>query len=149
MSMQKEIIKTPVTLDSLSVKMESIAESIGNLATKSELGRLEESIGKLATKEALDNLVVRVDALPTRKEMNDMIEKAVDELAEATGKGFAGVDKRFVEVDKRFDALEQKVDRMDTRLTNQLDYVLTHYTRREEHVLLDKRVKKVEARVFA
>ncbi len=81
----------------------------------------------------------------------------MDDLALMIGRGFAGVDKRFDEVYKRFDIVEtrldtlegkmddldKKVDRIDSRLTNQLDYVMLHYTRRGEHELLSKRVSKL------
>jgi hypothetical protein len=79
----------------------------------------------------------------------------MDELAIMIAKGFTGVDKRLDRLEGRmdslegkFDSFERKVDDMDSRLTNQLDYVLLHYARREEHVQLDKRVKKIERKVF-
>lgn len=131
MSMQKEITKNGATLDSLSVKIGSIAESIGTLATKSEFQGLTKHMDK-----RFDEVTDLVDSLAIIT--NDQLNKLDKRLSD-----------RFDQVDLRFDTLEQKVDRIDSRLTNQLDYVLTHYTRREEYALLGKRVAKVERRVFA
>lgn len=43
------------------------------------------------------------------------IDKAVEELAGATQKGFSGVDERFEVIDQRFDAIDQRFDAIDQR----------------------------------
>jgi hypothetical protein len=67
-------------------------------------------------------------------------------MAVAVNKGFVATDKRIDLLEQR---LDEKINRIDGRLTNQLDYVMLHYARREEYKHLDLRTKKLERAVFA
>jgi hypothetical protein len=97
---------------------------------------------------SLDSITKLISNLPTRTEMHTAIENSIDEFADIVAKGFEGVDRRFDEMDRKFteriDSLEKKVDLNHIGLSNQLDYVLLHYTRREEHERLGLRVKRLE-----
>jgi hypothetical protein len=141
--------KKEVTLESVSQSVESIVKSIDSLTskmvTKDDLKRelkgfaTTDDLKAFATKDDLKN---ELKAFATRTEMDEWF----DNMAIAVNKGFVATDKRIDLLEQR---LDEKIDRIDVRLTNQLDYVLTHYARREEYNNLDLRTKKLEKAVFA
>jgi predicted nuclease with TOPRIM domain len=114
------------------------------------------------TLAAIGQLIERsVSKLATKEELKETVEKAVDDLAGAVKKGFdevhekfakinekfAKVDEKFAKVDEKFERIEFKIDRMDTRFTNQLDYINVWYPSKFEFTGLDTRVKKIEKRM--
>ena len=93
------------------------------------------------TLKAIGELIVRsVSKLATKEELKETVEKAVDDLAGAVKKGFD-------EVHEKIDKIEFKVERMDTRFTNQLDYISLWYPSKSEFTELNNRVKKIEKKV--
>ena len=124
---------------STKITLESIAESIGklatheevrNLATRMEITATREDIKKLPTHDELHHEITKaVSNLPTKHDLGE----SFDELARMVAVGFRETDKMFVElktelgdfkdemgerfskVDKRFDGVDQRLDRMDVR----------------------------------
>lgn len=129
----------------VTFQLDSITKSIEKLATKDELNA---STAKLVTKDKFDDAVLKLATrvelrtallkLPTRIQM----DSAIGSLAFATKKGFD-------EVHKRIDCLETKIETMDSRLTNQLDQIYLHYPTKQDFVLLNGRVKKIEEKIAA
>ena len=107
------------------------------------------------TLAAIGQLIERsVSKLATKEELKETVEKAVDDLAGAVKKGFdevhekfAKINEKFAKVDEKFERIEFKIDRMDTRFTNQLDYINVWYPSKFEFTGLDTRVKKIEKRM--
>ena len=118
-----------VTLESVSVSVEKLAEQL-----RVSFVSLDSRVNEFYTK--IDKLDSKLDS-----KINRTID-LVDGLA-------VTVKHEFDKTNEKIDSLDKKSDRIDSRLTNQLDYVLLHYARREEHKSLETRVKKIEKRVFA
>jgi hypothetical protein len=136
----KTIIKEKVTLESIA---RLITQSIAGLATKKELADMATSISKLATKEEISKLATKEDLNIAIDNLAGAVKKGFDEVHEK----FAKVNENFIKVGKRFDILERKVERIDTKFTNQLDYISVHYAMHSELMVLDTRMKKVEERL--
>jgi len=126
-------LATKVEVSKLATKDE-LNTAVSKLATKDELNN---AVSKLATK---DELRVAVSKLATKEELKETVEKAVDDLAGAVKKGFD-------EIHEKIDKIEFKIERMDTRFTNQLDYISLWYPSKSEFTELDNRVKKIEKKV--
>ena len=148
--MKSTIVKEKVTLEAIgrliekSVSKLATKEEVAKLATKEEVAKLatKEEISKLATKDELD---VAISKLATKEEISklatkDEMNKSIDDFAGAVKKGFD-------EVYEKIEKIEFKIDRMDTRFTNQLDYISLWYPTKFEFVGLDARVKKIEKKL--
>ncbi len=100
-----------------TITLESIAESIGRLAT-------HDDIKKLPTHDEVHHIVKKaVNHLPTKKDLSD----SFDELARMVAVGFRETDKMFVElktemgdfkseVYERFDKVDERFNKVDMRL---------------------------------
>ena len=71
----------------------------------------------------------------------------LEDLAHATARGFAAVDKRFEEVDKRFDRIEATMATKD-QLANVLEIVKSIDQQLKEHKTHPDRIKRLERSVF-
>src|SRR3989344_4754207 len=88
----------------------------------------------------------------TMEGVTKMVKKVVfdsqEELAMMVKRGFDAVDQRFEEVEKKFD---DKIDNMESRfnqkidgLTNRIDDLSLNRATREQFLLLDHRVGRIE-----
>src|SRR3989338_2258014 len=95
----------------------------------------------------------------TMEGVTKMVKKVVfdsqEELAMMVKRGFDAVDQRFEEVDKKFVSLEKKfddkIDNMESRfnqkidgLTNRIDDLSLNRATREQFLLLDHLVGRIE-----
>ncbi|MFA6553987.1 MAG: hypothetical protein WCS89_00570 [Candidatus Paceibacterota bacterium] len=127
-----ETFATKKDLENFPTKKD-LADSLANFATKKDLERF-------ATKSDLESLAVKTEASFAR------LEDLIDGLAIMTKTELFKVEHRLSD---RIDELDKKVDRNHTYSVNQLDYIMTHYARRQEYVHFDGRLKKIERKVFA
>ena len=83
-----------------------------------------------------------------------LITDSHESLARSVAVGFAGVDKRFDEVDKRFEAIDTRFDGLEKRigqqiqgLGNRIDDLALNRATREELLVLNKRVVRIETKL--
>jgi hypothetical protein len=87
----------------------------------------------------------------------ESIVNSINDLAIATAKGFANVDKRFESIDERFDGIDVRIDNIDVRIDNmrkdlggRIDSLdakigdLNFHKVRDDMFFLTKRVDKLE-----
>ena len=95
--------KLPITLESLSISIESISQSIGKLATRDELKEVRDQVMKL----------------PTRDEMNTAISDSFDELARMVAVGFKETNGMIYTLQRDFNGMESRFgDLADTVAIN-------------------------------
>ena len=147
---------TPVTLESISLKMDSsiatisskMDSSITALSSKldssiasitnlsSRMINSEKSIATLSLK--IDSLAETVNKLPTRDEMNHAIEHSFNELADMTNRNFIQQEKSFVarfdqlstELHEFKDEVHERFDRLDICLTGLETIVVSNHGKR-------------------
>lgn len=90
----------------------------------------------------------------TVKRLDKRITESYESLARSVAQGFAGVDKRFDEVDKKFAAVDKKFEGLETRLSqqisginNRIDDLALNRATRDQLLVLDKRVLRVEQKL--
>ena len=90
-----------------------------------------------------------------------LITDSHESLAHSVAEGFAGVDKRFEAVDKRFEAVDKRFEAVDKQfnqlegkitqqiqgLGNRIDDLALNRATREELIVLDKRVGRIESKL--
>lgn len=153
-----EILKNEITLQAIAKSLDNITKTLGNFATKKDLEGFatKKDLEKFATKEDLKGFATKKDletltltfmrfAAKTETSLAHL-EDLIDSLAITTKTELFKMESRISE---RIDELDKKVDRNHTYSVNQLDYILTHYARRQEYVHFEGRLKKLERKVFA
>ena len=107
----------------------------------------------------------------TMKTIANLITDSHESLARSIAEGFRGVDKRFEEVDKRFEAVDKRFEAVDKRfeevdkrfeavdkrfdgigqqiqgLANRIDDLALNRATRDELIVLDKRVARIETKL--
>ncbi len=86
----------------------------------------------------------------TMKTIANLITDSHESLARSIAEGFRGVDKRFEEVDKRFEAVDKRFDGIGQQiqgLANRIDDLALNRATRDELIVLDKRVARIETKL--
>lgn len=76
--------------------------------------------------------------------LDKRIKNSFESLAQSVATGFAGADKRFNEMDNRIDDFEAQMTQQITGLNNRFDDLALNRATREELLVLDKRVGRIE-----
>ncbi len=150
----KEDLKQFATKDDL--KQFATKDDLKQFATKDDLKQFatKDDLKQFATKDDLKQFATKKDLeqFATKKDLADAfarLEYLIDSLAITTTREISKLSDRIDLLEQRFDTLEQKVDRNHAYSVNQIDNILTHYTRREEHKYHEERLKKLERKAFA
>lgn len=98
------------------------------------------------TMEGIAELIADSQKL-TVKRLDKRITESYESLARSVAEGFRGVDKRFESVDKRFDEVEGKLGQQIQGLGNRIDDLALNRATREEFLVLDKRVGRIETQL--
>ncbi len=87
----------------------------------------------------------------------NLITESQEGLARSIAEGFRGVDKRFEAVDKQFETVDKQFETVDKRfdgisqqiqgLTNRIDDLALNRATRDELLVLDKRVARIEIKL--
>ena len=160
----KEILNNEITLYTIARSLDNITKTLGNFATKDDLKQFatKDDLKQFATKKDLEQFATKKDLeqfatkkdleqFATKKDLADAfarLEYLIDSLAITTTREISKLSDRIDSLEQRLDTLEQKVDRNHAYSVNQIDNILTHYTRREEYKYHEERLKKIERKVF-
>jgi tetrahydromethanopterin S-methyltransferase subunit G len=144
----RDTLKNEITLQTIALSLDNITKTLGNFATKKDLSLAFAEFSKnFATKKDLENLTSVFMRFAAKTETSlTHLEDLIDGLAITTKTELFKMESRLSE---RIDELDKKVDRNHTYSVNQLDYILTHYARKQEYISIDGRLKKLERKVFA
>src|SRR3989344_4113018 len=91
------------------------------------------------TMEGVTKMVKKV-VFDSQEELAMMVKRGFD----AVDKKFEDVDKRFEDVDKRFIDLESSLSHKIDGLTNKIDDLALNRATRDQFLLLDHRVGRIE-----
>ena len=139
---------TPVTLESISAKLDSSEKTIATISSKLDgsiasitnlserMTNSENSLAALSSK--IDSLAETVNKLPTRDEMNHVIEHSFNELADMTNGNFIQQESSFnarfgrlsTELHDFKDEVHERFDRLDIRLTGMETIVVSNHGKR-------------------